>query len=278
LRPIGVATALANDLPIINIKQPDSQTIVGGNNTMQESKTSTRVLLISAVILVIVMVTGPLGYQFELVPLMPSLMSVLVALLGGLLVALGAIVMMIIALKQGLAKDRNLLALALVIGLVPVLVLTPQIMASQGVPPIHNISTDTDNPPVFDAVVALRGDESNPLAYGSAELPAAELAVLQKAAYPKVVGIDSELSMSEAVARAETVLADQGLEIVSVNPEKGLVEATATTRWFGFKDDVVVRVTAAAAGTRIDMRSVSRVGQSDIGANAARIEKFLAAF
>jgi uncharacterized protein (DUF1499 family) len=68
------------------------------------------------------------------------------------------------------------------------------------------------------------------------------------------------------------------LKIESTDIAAGLVEATATTFWFGFKDDVVVRVVANAAGSRIDIRSVSRVGQSDIGANAARIEKFLAAF
>lgn len=245
---------------------------------MQESKTSTRLLLISAAILVVIMVTGPLGYRFELVPLMPSLMSILVALLGGLLIALGSVVMIVIAIKQGLLKDRNLLVLALLLGLLPVLVLAPQIMASQGVPPIHDISTDTDNPPVFDAIVALRGNDANPLEYGSPALPAEDLAALQKAAYPKVIPIESELTVALAVARAEAVLQDQGLEIVAVNAYAGLVEATATTVWFGFKDDVVVRVVSRDGSTRVDMRSVSRVGQSDIGANATRIEKFLAAF
>ena len=109
-------------------------------------------------------------------------------------------------------------------------------------------------------------------------MPAAELAALQLAAYPDVKHLESELSVADAVARSESVLEGQGLKIVSTDSEAGLVEATATTFWFGFKDDVVVRVIADAAGSRIDVRSVSRVGQSDVGANAARIEAFLAAF
>jgi uncharacterized protein (DUF1499 family) len=74
------------------------------------------------------------------------------------------------------------------------------------------------------------------------------------------------------------VLTDQGLEIVAVDSDAGLVEATATTFWFGFKDDLVVRVEAIESGSRVDVRSVSRVGQSDVGQNAKRIEKFLAVF
>ena len=80
----------------------------------------------------------------------------------------------------------------------------------------------------------------------------------------------------EVVDRTEAVLRGMGMEIVSVNKTMGLVEATATTFWFGFKDDVVVRAQPAAdGGTRVDVRSISRVGQSDLGANAARIGEIL---
>jgi uncharacterized protein (DUF1499 family) len=66
-----------------------------------------------------------------------------------------------------------------------------------------------------------------------------------------------------------------GWEIVDSDPERGRIEATATTFWFGFKDDVVVRVRPASEGSRIDVRSVSRVGRSDVGTNAERIEEYL---
>ncbi len=68
---------------------------------------------------------------------------------------------------------------------------------------------------------------------------------------------------------------EMGLEVVAAEEKEGRIEAVATTRWFGFKDDVVVRVSPAAGGSRIDVRSKSRVGRSDVGANARRIERFL---
>jgi uncharacterized protein (DUF1499 family) len=71
------------------------------------------------------------------------------------------------------------------------------------------------------------------------------------------------------------VLEDLGLEIVAVDEAAGRVEATATTFWFGFKDDVVVRVRSSGAGSVVDVRSVSRVGVSDLGANARRIGQIL---
>jgi uncharacterized protein (DUF1499 family) len=150
-------------------------------------------------------------------------------------------------------------------------------MKARSVPPIHDISTDTINPPEFNAVVALRKDAANDLVYAH-EDSAETLAKLQIAAYPDLQPTTTGLTVEAAVNRATNILKAQGLEIVSSDTAAGTVEATATTFWFGFKDDVVVRATAGEAGTTIDVRSVSRVGQSDVGANAARIKKFLDAF
>jgi uncharacterized protein (DUF1499 family) len=69
-----------------------------------------------------------------------------------------------------------------------------------------------------------------------------------------------------------------GWEIASQDPQKGLIEATDTTFWFGFKDDVVIRIKPQDNGSRVDIRSVSRVGRSDVGTNAARILAFIQAF
>jgi len=87
--------------------------------------------------------------------------------------------------------------------------------------------------------------------------------------------VTSDLSIAEAVAKSAAILAEQGHEVVNTDPASGIVEATATTFWFGFKDDVVVRASKDGDSTKVDVRSVSRVGQSDIGANAARIQKFI---
>ncbi|MFB3106560.1 MAG: DUF1499 domain-containing protein [Pseudomonadales bacterium] len=69
-----------------------------------------------------------------------------------------------------------------------------------------------------------------------------------------------------------------GLELVNEARLQGMIEATATTFWFGFKDDMVVRIRPSGAGSVIDVRSVSRVGMSDLGANARRIGEFLEGF
>ena len=66
-----------------------------------------------------------------------------------------------------------------------------------------------------------------------------------------------------------------GWEIVESDPERGRIEATDTTPWFGFQDDIVVRVRPEGVGSRVDVRSVSRVGRSDGGTNARRIEDYL---
>lgn len=204
--------------------------------------------------------------------------SVLIAVVGGVLVLLVALVMLVMAMRQQQTKDRNLLLTAIVLSLLPVALMAPHIITARAVPQIHDISTDTNNPPMFDAVVALREDAANDLVYGTATLSPAQHAELQRAAYPQIQTKLSQLTVQAAVSRAESVLVEQGLQIVSVNPEAGLVEATASTFWFGFKDDLVVRIGTSDNGTIVDVRSVSRVGGSDLGANAARIERFLLAF
>lgn len=245
---------------------------------MEELKTSTRMMVLCAIIMLVILLTGPLGYKFGFVPLLPSLASLMLALIGSVLVLLTALIFVFIAVRNDMVRNRNILLLAMVLSLVPMLIVGPQIVKGRSVPAIHDITTDTNNPPEFQAMVKHRVHAVNGLAYGTEEMPAAELAALQLAAYPNVKHLESELSVADALARSESVLKGQGLKIVSTDLEAGLVEATATSFWFGFKDDVVVRVVAVNLGSRIDIRSVSRVGQSDIGANAARIEIFLAAF
>ena len=80
---------------------------------------------------------------------------------------------------------------------------------------------------------------------------------------------------ADAFKRALQAARDMGWEIVAADAAAGRIEATDTTFWFGFKDDVVIRVEADGAGSRVDLRSVSRVGVGDVGANAARIRAYL---
>jgi uncharacterized protein (DUF1499 family) len=242
---------------------------------MEEIKTSTRALLVSAVVLLIILVTGPLGYRFSVVPLEPSLISLLIAFAGGALVFLFGSVYLLIAIQSGLGVNRNLVIVSMILGLLPVGVVGPQMAAVSEVPPIHDITTDTTNPPKFVAIVPLRKNAPNGYDYGVSEAwPAEKLGATTIEAYPSLKPIKSDLSVAEAVDRTEFTLQTMGLEIVAINTDAGLVEATATTFWFGFKDDMVVRISGDGEGSIIDLRSMSRVGQSDVGANAARISDF----
>ena len=245
----------------------------------EEIKTSTRVLFVSAVLLLVVLLTSPLGYKFGLVPLQPSLVSLLIALVGGALVVLVGLIYLVVAVRANLVGDRNLLALAIVLGLLPLFIVLPQMSKAQAVPPIHDISTDTDNPPAFVAVVPLRADAPNPVEYGGSEAwPSDKLGLAIREAYPDLEPLRTSMSVADAVSRTRAVLVEMGLEIVATDVRAGRVEATATTFWFGFKDDMIVRVAEDEGEVLIDLRSKSRVGQSDIGANAERIREFIRRF
>jgi uncharacterized protein (DUF1499 family) len=244
---------------------------------VEETKWSSKLFIFSAGICLFLLIAGPLGYKFEVSGLGPSLVTVLIAVVGAVIVFVGSLIMLFIANKNGLIQDRNLLLVAIAICVIPMITIGPQMVKGTSVPPIHDVSTDTKEPPKFVEVVALREGAPNGLEYefeGSAE----KLAEMQMAAYPELKTLQSELSVADAVDRSASVLASQGLEIVSTDQANGIVEATATTFWFGFKDDVIVRVKKSNTGSVIDVRSVSRVGQSDIGVNAARIMKFIDSF
>jgi uncharacterized protein (DUF1499 family) len=141
---------------------------------------------------------------------------------------------------------------------------------ARGLPPIHDITTDTINPPRFMAILPLRKNTPNSADYGGNKI-----AELQKKAYPDIAPLVLETPPGAAFDKALSVARALGWEIVAADPGENRIEATATTLMFGFKDDVVIRIMPAGRGSRIDVRSVSRVGRSDLGANARRIRKFL---
>ncbi len=134
------------------------------------------------------------------------------------------------------------------------------------VPAIHNISTDIEDPPEFTMAASLRGEGANPLFYDSETI-----GPVQREGYPDLGPLEIDMPRDQAYELVRGVLVDMGLELVREAPEEGEIEAVATTFWFGFKDDLVVRLRETDAGARMDVRSVSRVGIGDLGANAERI-------
>lgn len=141
---------------------------------------------------------------------------------------------------------------------------------AEGAPPIHDITTDTENPPEFSAIVPLRADAPNETEYGGPEI-----AEQQREAYPDIGPVTLDEPADQAFQRALEAADDMGWELVESDPEAGRIEATATTFWFGFKDDVVIRLTPANGGTTVDVRSVSRIGRGDMGTNARRVREYL---
>jgi len=148
------------------------------------------------------------------------------------------------------------------------------VVALQGreVPAIHDITTDTQDPPRFETVPTLRDEASNPLELSE------EVIEQQLAAYPDLRTLQSQRSYASSYNLALETARKMGWKIVREDPNAGFIEAVATTPIMQFKDDVVIRVRTNADGSLIDVRSASRVGVSDLGANAERIRRFLDAF
>ena len=176
----------------------------------------------------------------------------------------------LVALWRGQRRGAWLALVGLIVGLVVVGVPWQMKRTAQQVPPIHDITTDTDDPPRFVDILPLRKYAPNAADYGGPDL-----AAQQHAAYPDIQPVTLRLSTQQTFTQALRAADAMGWDIVAANPEEGRIEATDTTLWFGFKDDIVIRVRAQGDESRIDVRSVSRVGKSDLGKNAQRIRAYI---
>ena len=192
----------------------------------------------------------------------------LVPALGiGALAALAGCVMML--LKRAPVPALASLVVALAGGAMAYGPVTMKGQAAE-VPFIHDVTTDTADPPVFVAILPLRADAPNPPGYDAGQAEA------QLGYYTELRPVLIERPYAEVFPLAVEAVKAEGLRVVAAVPREGRIEAVATTRWFGFKDDVVLRLRDAhGKATVIDMRSKSRVGGSDLGANAARIDAVL---
>jgi len=168
---------------------------------------------------------------------------------------------------------------AIAVGGAPMALVVLGADARSDIPPIHDISTDTENPPQFSASMVERREVSgatNSVDYASKVDPRSQrpLPAVQAEAYPEVQPIEVAVEPVLAYRAAVGAAREMGWRVTTASEDALMFEGTAETFWFGFKDDVVVRVTETEGGARIDARSVSRVGVSDLGANAARLQAF----
>jgi hypothetical protein len=185
------------------------------------------------------------------------------------------------------------------------------LLKAESVPPIHDITTDPLHPPAFTALMPRLKHVPNSPVYGGGNAQARRveresvmafatrghgrinphaaqvvqscahwdarcLFTVQEVYYPMVrpLIVNGE-TRSDAYDKALALVRKRGWRVAFASPGTGRIEAVARTAWFGFKDDVAIRIEKVPGGVRIDMRSESRIGLSDIGHNASRVEHFM---
>ena len=227
-----------------------------------------------AVVAVVLLAIGPIGwragwwnFRFALLTLMPwaAYFGVAALIVSALTLLLGRSRIE----WRGIAIAAAAFAVGGLIAYVP----WHYDQIRQTVPPIHDITTDPGNPPAFAAIVAARtAAGGNPVAYEGGKI-----AEQQRSAYPDIGPLNLALGGAVAFRRALETAQRMGWTIAAADDAAGRIEASDRSRWFGFTDDIVIRVAAADSGSRVDVRSSSRLGRSDFGVNAARVRAYLAA-
>jgi uncharacterized protein (DUF1499 family) len=227
-----------------------------------------------AVASALVLLAGPVGYRLGIVPLRVALQTLLRwGAYGGIAAAVVSLAGVVVTLIRPREARRGILlaAISVLVGVV-LIALPGRFRLGPRTPPIHDITTDTQDPPEYVAVLPLRANAANPTVYGGEKI-----ASQQREAYPDLQPVMLNVPPPQAFERALGTVREMGWDLVAADAAAGRIEATDTTFWFGFKDDVVIRVRPADGNSRVDVRSLSRVGGGDAGTNAKRIRAYLGA-
>ena len=224
----------------------------------------TKVALVTLLCAVLVIAAGPLVAHG-----LPYQLGMLIFAACALIAGVGGLVTLVMALRR--RGPKTLMGIAAVAGLIALLVPAFVVGSARDKPAIHDITTDTANPPEFSALLAERADSPNPPSYDG---PA--VAAQQRVAYPDLVGVLLSDPPGTAFDKALAATRDMGWRIALADAAAGRIEAVATVPWWGTLDDVVIRVMPASGGSRVDVRSKSRVAGGDSGKNAERIRAYLA--
>ncbi len=223
-------------------------------------------LIAGILALLLLLVSGPL-YQAEILGLMNAFLAMRIALIVGAVAIVLALIQVIFMRKT---ISWPITGVAVLCAAVAIFMPLSMMNKAKSVPPIHDITTDLVNPPKFLAILALRADAPNP-----AEYQGEEIASQQRSAYPELKTQKYSQTTEQVFDAALAAVKNMGLEVVTSDKTLGLIEAYDTTTWFGFVDDVVIRIQSAEQMTMLDARSKSRVGMSDIGKNAERLNSLI---
>ena len=252
---------------------------MSATTSVKQARTVRVGMIVGIVGLAAVTLSGP-SYRFGVLPVTPAL---LLFAIGALVLLAGGITLLIgwfSALRRGIAVSNGAPIAAGMSVFVFGYVVT-WILKGIGSAPIHEVTTDVSDPPQYVAIAAIRASlpNLNPTGYEATftlQGRTIDATAAQEKFYPDLKPLQLALSPADAFAKAQQAAKQLGWAQVAANPEAGRLEATDTTAFFGFKDDIVVRIRPSAAGSVVDVRSKSRVGGGDAGTNAARVRKFLA--
>ncbi len=222
-----------------------------------------------AIAAVAVALIGTTLARYDAIPKLPGFLSFVYSSMASGAVAILALIALLLNWRTGWpAGGKAILAFVIAAAAFTAVVLLRSTAANY--PFIHDVTTDLDNPPTF---AGLSIPDDNLRGVDTVEKWRAE----HRKGYGDITGITLAMTPAEVIAKAEQLARARGWTVEAAKPEEGRLEAVAYASWLRFEDIVVVRATPAGEGkTRVDMRSISRVGQSDLGENAKRIRAFLA--
>ena len=191
-----------------------------------------------------------------------------------------AIVALVLARRSGSGRLRLGNIVAIIVGLVFLLYVGSQIATARSVPAIHDVTTNLDDIPKFYRLVVRADNLKSIPDLGRPQLaalpPRERWKAIHREAYGDLRTLRVPWTVPETIQKAEALARDRGWDIVTSDPRLGVLEAVDTSLFFRFKDNVLVRVRPApGGGSLVDMRSISRVGGSDVGVNAKRVRAFL---
>jgi uncharacterized protein (DUF1499 family) len=220
-----------------------------------------------AIASILFLIFGTAGARFDI---FGHQIGLLMFSLAGLLSFISICASALFTRRMKSAQQRQQLSNAAIIALPAIVFFSISIFQGAGAPLIHDVSTDTQNPPIFIKAPSLRTSGDNSLAFQTANIP------LQQQAYPELKTLFSQLSPTESQRKAYKIASEMGWLVYY--QQEGHLEAQARSFWFGFIDDISIRIQATDGGSKIDLRSASRVGRGDLGKNAKRLKKFIARF
>ncbi|MEM8497688.1 MAG: DUF1499 domain-containing protein [Pseudomonadota bacterium] len=225
------------------------------------------------IIAIVVAVIAMLGQKLGVLPFGIAFPGFGLALLVVVLIGVFGLLALLWGLVRGNSGARGSAVQMMLIGLVPLAIIALVVGPGLSAPPIHDITTDTVDPPEFVAGKAARAEGQN-----STDYEGEVIAKQQRDAFPELKSIQTSLGQQAAFDRSLEVVNEMGWTLLEKDLVNGRIEAYEETALFGFIDDVVIRVRGSENGSVVDLRSNSRVGKGDLGANAARIQGFVDAF